>query len=142
MSSSGQSSRPGHAPFTIGKVADRRVEPRLSAEVLGLDVDARLTVGVHVRVVNVSRGGALLEQHEWLRPGTRTELRLSRPAAGLVQRELLTAAGVVARCWVYRLSPLRYRTALIFTASRPVAPSAPDHQDGGEVELDLSEGAA
>ncbi len=89
---------------------------------LGLDVDACLTVGVHVRVVNVSRGGALLEQPEWLRPGTRTELRLSRPAVGAGHRQLLAATGVVARCWVHRLSPLRYRTALIFTASRPMTP--------------------
>ena len=118
---------PSPKPFTFDDVADRRTEPRLSAEVLGLDVDARLTVGVHVRVVNVSRGGALLEQAEWLRPGTCTELRMGRPVVGGSRSQQLTASGTVERCWVYRLSPLRYRTALVFSGGRslPAAPEAP-----------------
>ena len=132
--------RPVPSPFTLEPVADRRAEPRLSAEVLGLDIDGRLTVGVHVRVVNVSRGGALLEQGEWLRPGTRTELRLSRPSDDTAAAKLLAAAGVVARCWVHRLSPLRYRTALVFNNARPTPPARPD--DDAEIEIDLSEGAA
>jgi hypothetical protein len=120
MSSSASSSRPSPKPFTFDRGADRRAEPRLSAEVLGLDVDARLTVGVHVRVVNVSRGGALLEQGEWLRPGTRTELRLSHQVAGADHPQQLAANGMVSRCWVHRLSPLRYRTALVFAGGRPL----------------------
>ena len=121
------SNHPSSKPFTFEDVADRRTEPRLSAEVLGLDVDARLTVGVHVRVVNISRGGALLEQGDWLRPGTCTELRMGRPAAGGTQSQQLTASGTVERCWVYRLSPLRYRTAMIFSGGRsiPAGPEAP-----------------
>jgi hypothetical protein len=121
MSSSASSGRPSPQPFTLDRVADRRAETRLSAEVLGLDVDARLTVGVHVRVVNVSRGGALLEQGEWLRPGTRTELRLSHQVTGADHPQQLAASGTVARCWVHRLSPLRYRTALIFAAARALS---------------------
>jgi hypothetical protein len=139
MSSSLPPKRPVPSPFTLEPVADRRTEPRLSAEVLGLDTDARLTVGVHVRVVNVSRGGALLEQGEWLRPGTRTELRLTRPTDAAAHGKLLAATGTVARCWVHRLSPLRYRTALVFNAARPVPPA---ESVDAEVEIDLSEGAA
>jgi hypothetical protein len=131
--------RPQPSPFTLQPVADRRAEARLSAEVLGLDADARLTVGVHVRVVNVSRGGALLEQGEWLRPGTRTELRLTQPGETTAPGKLLAAAGMVARCWVHRLSPLRYRTALVFNGAKPIPPPA---GDDAEVEIDLSEGAA
>jgi hypothetical protein len=101
----------------------------LSAEVLGLDSHARLTLGVHVRVVNVSRGGALLEVQEWLRPGTRTELRLSRPAEGSAQPEVQSAVSSVARCWVHRLSPLRYRAALVFAGAAQVLP-----EDGGPVD--------
>lgn len=122
MRQSVPSSRPNPAPFDIGQVTDRRTEPRLSAEVLGLETDARLTLGVHVRVVNVSRGGALLEVQEWLRPGTRTELRLSRPADGAEEPEVQSAMGSVARCWVHRLSPLRYRAALVFAGATPVVP--------------------
>jgi hypothetical protein len=121
------------SPFTFDPAPDRRTEPRLGAEVLGLDVEARLTVGVHVRVVNLSRGGALLEQPEWLRPGTRTELRLVRHTDGDAG-EQLAAPCVVTRCWVYRLSPLRYRTALVFTGSRPMTP--------GLVEIERGDGPA
>ena len=118
--------------------ADRRAEPRLSAEVLGLHGEGRLAAGVHVRVVNVSPGGALLEQGEWLRPGTRTDLRVTRPGPD-GQPELIGVSGVVARCWVLQLSPLRYRTALVFSNSRAMAagPSAP--LDDGEVEILLEE---
>ena len=120
-------------------MADRRGEPRLSAEVVGLDAEARLTLGVHVRVVNVSHGGALLELGEWLRPGTRTELRLSRPAGESEPPQLLAAPAVVARCWVHRLSPLRYRTALLFSGSRPIAPGPADANTDGEVEIVLDD---
>lgn len=101
-------------------VADRRSEPRMSAEVLGLDSEARLSLGLHGRLINVSNGGALLELQEWIRPGTRTELRLFKPVANK-EPEKITAFGQVARCWVHRLSPLRYRAAMVFEAASPVA---------------------
>jgi hypothetical protein len=137
------SDRPAPTPFNIGSVADRRTEPRLSAEVLGLNGEARLTLGVHVRVVNVSRGGALLDLGEWLRPGTRTELRLSRPIADAEPSQQLAATAVVARCWVHRLSPLRYRTALVFSGGgRPATPGSPEAGDDGFVEVVLHEKSA
>jgi hypothetical protein len=139
---SAPSDLPAPTPFNIGAVADRRTEPRLSAEVLGLEGEARLTLGVHVRVVNVSHGGALLELGEWLRPGTRTELRLSRPVAETEPPQLLAAPAVVARCWVHRLSPLRYRTALLFSGNRPITPGQGDGNDDGEVEIVLHEKSA
>ena len=79
MASSASPARSVPSPFAIEAVADRRAEPRLSAEVLGLHGEGRLSAGVHVHVVNVSHGGALLEQGALLRPGTRTELRVTRP---------------------------------------------------------------
>lgn len=109
------------SPLSLAAVSDRRAQPRLSAEILGLDVDARLSLGVHVRVLNVSSGGALLEIQEWIRPGTRSELRLSKPAIA-EDPERLSAQGQIARCWVHRLSPLRYRAALVFSALAPVTP--------------------
>jgi len=109
------------SPLSLAAVSDRRAQPRLSAEILGLDADARLSLGVHVRVLNVSNGGALLELQEWIRPGTRSELRLSR-SAETVEPERLSAQGQIVRCWVHRLSPLRYRAALVFSAAPPKAP--------------------
>ncbi|MGE0122672.1 MAG: PilZ domain-containing protein [Vicinamibacterales bacterium] len=125
------------APFTFAAVADRRGEPRLGTDVLGLDADARLTLGVHVQVVNVSRGGALVESGEWLRPGTRTELRLTRSLPG-GDPELMAATAAVSRCWVHRLSPLRYRSALVFT-ERPLSADDADGLEPGEVEVVLAD---
>lgn len=93
---------------------DRRSEPRLSAEILGLEGDASLSQGIYVRVLNVSSGGALVELNEWIRPGTRSVLRLSRTPDGTASPERLLARGQIARCWVDRLAPLRYRAAMVF----------------------------
>lgn len=111
-------------PFALASVSDRRSQPRLSAEILGLDTDARLSLGVHVRVMNVSNGGALLELHEWIRPGTRSQLRLSKSSEDQ-EPDKLTAQGQIVRCWVHRLSPLRYRAALVFSAAPPKSPGTP-----------------
>ncbi len=107
-------------PEVVAAATDRRSQPRLSAETLGLEVDARLSPGVPVRLVNVSSGGALLELQEWIRPGTRSELRLSK-SPGNGETERLTANGHIARCWVQRLSPLCYRAALVFSAQVAVS---------------------
>ncbi|MEZ5290418.1 MAG: PilZ domain-containing protein [Vicinamibacterales bacterium] len=119
--------QPAGSPFLIPSDRDRRAEPRLSAEILGLDVDASLSQGVYVRVLNVSTGGALVELHEWLRPGTRSTLRLSRPSDEGADR--LVVSGQIVRCWVDRLAPLRYRAAIVFGAAptqRPPQPGATD----------------
>ena len=126
------------SPFGIQAVADRRAEPRLSAEVLGLNTEGRLAAGVRVRVINVSQGGALLEQGEWLRPGTRTDLRVTRPGPD-GQPELIGVSGVVGRCWVHRLSPLRYRTALVFSNNRTMPAGQSAANDESEVEILLEE---
>ncbi len=115
-------------PLSLAAVSDRRSQPRLSAEILGLDDEARLSLGVHVRVLNVSTGGALLELQEWIRPGTRSELRLSKPAFEQ-NAERLSAQGQIVRCWVHRLSPLRYRAALVFPTAAPHPGSTIDGED-------------
>ena len=110
----------------IAAERDRRSQPRLSAEILGLDVDASLSQGVYVRVLNVSTGGALVELNEWIRPGTRSAIRLSRPADATTAAERLVASGQIVRCWVDRLAPLRYRAAIVFASptARPTPPAA------------------
>ena len=121
--------------LSLAAVSDRRSQPRLSAEILGLDEDARLSLGVHVRVLNVSTGGALLELQEWIRPGTRSELRLSKPAFE-PDADRLTAQGKVVRCWVHRLAPLRYRAALAFATSTPRQPESATGEDDLTVLLE------
>lgn len=110
----------------IASERDRRSQPRLGAEILGLDVDASLSQGIYVRVINVSTGGALVELDEWIRPGTRSAIRLSRRADGTSAAERLVASCQIVRCWVNRLAPLRYRAAIVFAApssSRPTPPN-------------------
>lgn len=103
-------------PFLAPAIADRRAQPRLSAEILGVDADATLAMGVPARILNLSGGGALLEIQEWIRPGTSSQLRLSRASEGDDARVVL--AGRVVRCWVDSLSPLRYKAVIWFTASQ------------------------
>lgn len=119
-------------PLSLASGRDRRSQPRLSAEVLGLDVDATLSQGVYVRVLNVSTGGALVELHEWIRPGTRSALKLSRPVAAGAQADRMVASGQIVRCWVDRLAPLRYRAAMVFAGGVPTPQPPPP------VDIDLT----
>lgn len=120
---------------------DRRSQPRLSAEILGLDVDASLSQGVYVRVLNVSSGGALVELDEWIRPGTRSSIKLSRPSEGDMPGERLVANGQIVRCWVDRLAPLRYRAAMVFAAHAPKPVPPVDVPTGGDLTVLLERSA-
>jgi hypothetical protein len=98
--------------------AERRRWPRQTYAGGWLPPSARVRPGAPVIVVNLSRGGALVESSLRLRWGTRCAF------------EWMSAQGVVsvparvARCFVGRLEPavVRYRTALTFEAL--VAPPA------------------
>jgi hypothetical protein len=68
---------------------------------------ALLRPGQEVTLINVSRGGALLESGSRMKPGARTELQLSGPLRRSV-------AGRIDRCKVTSLEPLRYEAALVF----------------------------
>lgn len=129
MNTSGTLQNP-FSPLSLAADRDRRSQPRLSAEVLGLEVDATLSQGVYVRVLNVSTGGALVELHEWIRPGTRSALKLSRPADEGSPADRMVASGQIVRCWVDRLAPLRYRAAMVFAApAQAPTPSGPVPSD-------------
>ncbi len=121
------------SPLSLASTPDRRSQPRLSAEVLGLDVNATLSQGIFVRVLNVSNGGALVELDEYLRPGTKSALKVSRPGTGGEAPTRMVANGQIARCWVDRLAPLRYRAALVFSM-----PAAEMQARAGASETDLT----
>ena len=89
---------------------ERRTEARFRGEVLA---GARATVrpGCHVTLVDLSRGGALVEAARPLRPGARVHLQLQRGT-----RTFLVAAHVV-RCAVFALGGdegVVYRGAMRF----------------------------
>lgn len=122
-------------PLSLATDRDRRSQPRLSAEVLGLDAEASLSQGVYVRILNVSTGGALLELDEWIRPGTRSGLKLTRSLDDMRGAERLAARGQIVRCWVDRIAPLRYRAAMLF--EQPTAGPVPTPSRGHD-EADLT----
>jgi hypothetical protein len=64
-------------------------------------------------VVNLSRGGALLESAARMLPGARAELQLTGGRRRMV-------CGRIARCQVAHLDPLRYRGAIVFDESLDV----------------------
>jgi hypothetical protein len=102
---------------------ERRREARLTSEALGLETEAKLGDTIHVRIINVSPRGALVEQPDWIRPGTPTELHLSRRVRG-DHPERLVAKGTIVRSWVHRITPLVYRSAVLFDPVRPAAAKA------------------
>lgn len=86
---------------------ERRQAGRVTPERTPWKPLALLRPGQEVRLLNVSRGGALVESATRMLPGGRTELQLS----GLRRQ---TLAGRIARCRVTRIDPVRYEGAIVF----------------------------
>jgi hypothetical protein len=93
--------------------AERRAWPRfgMRADRPALSV-GKLLPGRSIRLISISRGGALFESDGRLRPGAPVQLQLGAgEARSLVQ-------GLVVRCWVsaLRSGSVRYRAAMAFAA--------------------------
>jgi hypothetical protein len=111
-------------------LSDRRAHVRYSGTVAGI-AQATLRPGRGIRVVDVSRGGALVETDRPLRPGSPVHLRLDP-----LHRTAIVTTAVVLRCAVWTLVPeagVVYRGALRFDESVPlsVAPAAADAVHAG-----------
>jgi hypothetical protein len=72
--------------------------------------DALMRPGMDVRLVNISRHGALVDAASRMHPGRGTELHLSNVASG----SRLIVRGRIERCAVVALDPLLYRGAVAF----------------------------
>jgi hypothetical protein len=88
-------------------ITDRRRAPRVGPERTPWRSLALLRPGQEVMVVNLSRGGALVEASTRMTPGGRTELQLSGSSRRCVR-------GCIDRCRVTQLEPLRYQGAIVF----------------------------
>ena len=91
-------------------MSDRRRDQRVD----GQGVRARVRLGHRLIVVDVSAGGALVEGHCPLRPGSVVEVQLESAARGLM------IGARVTRCAVAALHPesgVTYRAALAFSDS-------------------------
>jgi hypothetical protein len=91
----------------VNNGVDRRSAPRLSPDRTSWLEIAILRPGKEVRVVNLSRGGALVESPTRILPGSRTELQL-------VGERRRRVRGHIGRCVVSALNPVCYQAALIF----------------------------
>ncbi len=95
---------------------DRRSSPRLSPEAFPALKGACLVSGSEVKLINISKGGALLESVERLSPSTRISLRLIT-TEGVVQ-----LYGQILRSTISHLNGgLRYRSAVSFEQEFPLS---------------------
>lgn len=95
-------------------VTERRAHER-AADEWTQTAKASLRAGCPLSIVNISRGGALVEGTQPLRPGTRVLLQIVTPSAAF------GLSAVVVRCGVGALSAddgVMYRGALRFDERR------------------------
>jgi len=94
------------APGVID-AGDRRGTVRVGPEETPWRRLALLRPGQEVVLLDLSAGGALVESHARMNPGTRTELQLF----GAQRRHV---RGQIGRCRVSHLDPVRYEGAIVF----------------------------
>lgn len=99
---------------------DRRRGARAKPADTPWQAEAVVRPGLVVRVLDISPHGVLVESSGRLRPGRSAELQLS-----FMEGEgRLLARGLVCRCYVAGLAPLRYQGAIVFEG--PLHPSGSD----------------
>ena len=86
---------------------DRRREHRVAPWRFGVLPVAVMRPGLDVAVIDISAGGALVESAGPVRPGVRTDLALESADGPRCVRRV-----EVLRCWVHRLEPLAFRSAV------------------------------
>lgn len=104
-----------------GAATERRAWQRYQALECGWLRAFRLYPGRDAHLLNLSRGGALVEAHERFSPGCWLQMKIT------TEWELLWARAQVIRCEVTRLSAHRgatYRTALGFERILTLRPLA------------------
>ncbi len=119
---------------------DRRASPRLPPDAFPDLKGACLVSGSAVRLINISRGGALLESTERLSPSTRISLRL------ITTNGVLQLYGQILRSTISHLNGgLRYRSAVAFEQEFPLqavgvpASSRPRRTETGSPAPDKTE---
>jgi hypothetical protein len=115
-------------PTEAGSGRDRRIHVRLSGEDLGGLRLLRLKSGPELQIVDLSRGGALLESRVQMKPGGTVTFGLQTNGA------LIEIPSEILRCQITRFDRggTLYRGACMFTAPvaierilRPASPVAP-----------------
>jgi hypothetical protein len=117
----------------ITQRSERRHSARLPPDQVGFSADGLLRPGLDVRILNISRGGALVASPGPLRPQAQADL-LVRSEEGQYALH-----GHIAHCWVDSLSPLGFLSRVVFDGETGRVPDlqvvAPAHV--GEIVIDL-----
>ncbi|HYK90265.1 MAG TPA: PilZ domain-containing protein [Acidobacteriota bacterium] len=98
---------------------DRRSSPRLPPAAFPSLKGVCLVSGTEVVLINISKGGALLECAERLAPSTRVSLRV------ITSEGIIQLYGQILRSTISHLNGgLRYRSAVAFEQEFPLQPEA------------------
>ena len=105
-------------PVELNKCFSRRKAPRFDSSAIPDQKKVHLVDGPDVKLINISRGGALVETQERITPGSQVSLRLV--AAETVYR----LNGRILRCYVYEIDKiLTYQCAIAFDEDFTLLPS-------------------
>ena len=100
------------------KFAERRRAPRFDASVIPHLKSVRQAEGPEVKLINISRYGALIETRQRMLPKSRVSLRLD------TAKTVLFLEGEVLRCYVYEIDKaLTYQYAVLFDEDFEILPS-------------------
>jgi hypothetical protein len=115
---------------------DRRRSARLQPEQVGFSCEALLRPTLGVRIMNISRRGALVASAGPLRPEAAADLLLRSEEGQYAMH------GRVAHCWVDSLAPLRFLSRVVFEGeSGRLSDVEATQAYTGEIVIDLRDGA-
>lgn len=98
--------------------AERRRAPRFDASAIPHLKSVRQVDGPEVRLINISRCGALIETRERMLPKSRVSLRLD------TKETVHFLDGEVLRCYVYEIDRvLKYQYSVVFDEDFKILPS-------------------
>jgi hypothetical protein len=101
------------------RFSERRSAPRFDASVIPHLKNVLQLEGPEVKLINISRSGALIETRERMPPKSRVSLRLD------TTETVYYLEGEVLRCYVYEIDKvLKYQYAVEFDDEFEILPSA------------------
>ncbi len=105
-------------PADRSKYMSRRRSPRFDSSAIPNLKSVHQVEGPEVKLINISRGGALIETQKRIPPGSKISLRI------VTTEKVYTLNGQILRCYVYEIEKvLTYQCALAFDEDFTLLPS-------------------
>jgi hypothetical protein len=100
---------------------DRRKEPRFGASAIASLDSVHLVEETEIKLINISRGGALIETKERMSPGNRVSLRIVTAETAYLLK------GRIIRSSVYTIGKaLTYQCSMVFDEDFAILPPGED----------------